>query len=369
MNLMVQAEDFQAAVIKDIKENDKLKKLTNMNEHSRWFMIVCAVSRVAVYYINALVILVYDSIFAHSSDRYHLSRHLKEEGLEYKEAQKAIVNVRVGSSELPAEMFPIEQGYIVKTKSGRSFELIESGSISPETIIDDKGYYTVLLQARAVETGEEYNVPADTIVEWETSPEGIDIVYNPEEAENGSNDESEESALERLSVAKQVIKRGSLDWFKSETETFDSIRKAIPIPRYAGLGTVGIICCGYSGQVSDEVLTAVEDKFNLTDEDPAEAYRVVALRPEEFIQDFEVTVWYDSEGDEPTDEILAEICDAFVDDLDIGEKIIPRSLESRYINAGMKDCAVTLPSSIIDPAINDIIVRGTVTFTKVAFDA
>lgn len=366
---LIQPEEFQAEVIKDIKAHDRLKKLTNMNEHSRWFMIVCAVSRVACDFINTKLLYVYDSIFPFSSDRYNLSRHAGTEGIELKDAEKAFTTVRIGSSALPTEELPIEQGHIVTTESGKAFELVETGKVTPETPVDTKGYYTTVLQVRALETGSSYNVPAESITKFETAPYGIDIVYNPEQVSGGSDDESNESVLERLSLAKQAVKRGSISWFKSETEKLETIQRAVVIPRYAGLGTVGIICIGFSGDVSDETLQEVESLFNLTDEDPAEAYRVVALRPEKFIQDFTITVWYDPDLDTPSDETLQDVLQAYIDELEIGETIIPRAIEARYMNAGMLDCAVTLPSEVISVAENNIVVCGSVSFVKEPFNA
>ncbi len=372
MNFNVSFDEVQAKIIQEIVGDDKLKSLkipkdlTNLNPPSKWLRIVNAVARVVVHFISDILGNIYDSIFPQTSDRYALARHLAEEGLSLKSATKAEGPVWIGSSTKPTKRIDIPQGALPRTAgdNGLVFELIEGGYIDQDTPQDANGNYTIALIMRALDTGAAYNVPAHSVTELESSIDGIDVIDNPSQIGGGADDESIESARQRMLDAKKVLSRGTMSWFKSETESIEGVHQAIIVPRYAGRGTVGILVVGEGGPAPESVLDAVSDYFNTDEQDPAGAYHVVVDRPVNFAQDYTIKVWYSSITGPPSDDDLNAVLADYLGGLSPGQDQVLSVIESRLIAFGMKDARVISPSSNVVVPGSMISVPGTVSWIK-----
>ncbi|TAL31596.1 MAG: hypothetical protein EPN93_17525 [Spirochaetes bacterium] len=373
MNFNVSYDAVRAKILQEIIGDEKLKSLraskddlTNLNPPSKWLRIVNAVARAIAHFIADILANIYDSIFPQTSDKYALARHLAEEGLFLKSATKAEGSIRIGSSTLPTRRVDIPQGVLPKTPGDKSlvFETLESGYIDQNTPADMNGKYTVALTMRALATGPAYNVNANTVTDLETSIDGIDVIYNPDYIGGGADEESVESARQRLIDAKKVLSRGTMSWFKSEAEKISGVHQAIVVPRHQGRGTVGILVVGEGGPAPDAVLQAVRDRFNTDEEDPAGAYNVIVGRPENFIQDYTIKVWYSSQYGVPTDVDLNTVLADYLLDLSPGQDQVLAIIESRLIAFGMKDAKVLSPAANIVVPGSMISVLGTITWVK-----
>ncbi len=370
MKITITPEEIQGEILKDIHENDKLKKLTNLNPHSVWMLMVNAVGRVFSFFANRIISYVFDAIFPLTCDRYTLARHLAEEGLEFKNSEKSRVYLRIGCLSKPDMRYDIPQGTVVKTtgENGRAFEIITGGYVDQTTEQDYKGLYTIEVKAEAVLEGSIYNVAAETVTEFESSLDGIDVVFNPEESFGGADEETDEDARKRLIDAKQVKSRGIKTWFKVETEKLEGVRQAIVLPRYGGRGTVGILALGFGGHVSDETLQAIESRFNTDEEDPAGAFHVIAGRPKEFIQNYEVTVWYKKNTSPPFDTELNEVLINYIQNLAMGETQVLTVIAARLLGLGLMDVHISVPSGNVIVPWDALSKPGTVIWNKAEYD-
>lgn len=368
MNFSISQDEVKGAILKKISEDDKLKKLTNLNEGSRWMLIINACVWAIVYFIQKVMSAIYDAIFIDSSDRYALIRKMKDEGGTIKGEEYASGIVRIGSSTLPTERRDIAQGSFVRTESGYSYEVVSGGYIDGSTSADSRGKYTVSLEVKAALPGEKYNVQADAINQLETSIDGINVVYNPADITGGQDIESTESIRSRLKDAKKDPGRGTMSWFKSQAETFSGVSRAIVIPRYSGRGTVGILILGPGGVVEDSLLVQLSNYFNSEDLDPAGAYYVIPVRAQYFYQDYTIKVWYDPAVGAPSDSELNAAMSTYYSILSPGQKQVLSVAKSYILQAGMKDVDIISPTENVAVPDYKLSALGNITWQKEAWN-
>lgn len=368
MNFSISQDEVRGLILKKIKEDDKLKKLRNLNSGSRWMLVINACVWAIVYFIQRIMSTIYDSIFIESSDRYTLIRKMRDEGLSIKGEEYASGIVRIGSATAPTGRIDIPQGAYVKTESGYSYEIITGGYIDNLTAPDTRGKYTIPLEIKSALPGEKYNVPIDVVSQLETSIDGINVIYNPSAIEGGQDIESTESIRNRLKDAKKDPGRGTMTWFKSEAEKFTGVSRAVVIPRYSGRGTVGLLIIGPGGVVEDSLLTSLSEYFNNDDLDPAGAYYVVPVRPQYFYQTYTIKVFYDPAKGTPTDEELDAVMSAYFSSLAPGEKHILSVIGASLLQSGMKDVEIISPVENVEVTDYKLSALGDITWQKEAWN-
>jgi len=368
MNFNIDQNEVRAIILAKIKEDDKLRKLTNLNAGSKWMLIINACVWAIVYYVQRVMSSIYDAIFIDSSDRYSLIRKMNDEGMSIKGEEYAAGVVRIGSSTAPLARIDIPQGSYVKTESGYSYELLEGGYIDGSTIVDSRGFYTIPLKIKAAMAGLKYNVQSDAINQLETSIDGIDIIYNPNSIAGGQDVEDTESIRNRLIDAKKDPGRGTMTWFKSHAESFPGVSKAIVVPRYAGRGTIGLIIIGAGGIVENSLLQNLSEFFNNDETDPAGAYYVVPFSAQYFSQDYTIKIWYDPAKGIPTDINLNRAVEHYLSSLAPGQKQVLSVIESYVLQTGVKDVKVISPNENIDVPDYRLSIPGNITWLKEAWN-
>ena len=368
MNFNISQDEVRGAILAKIKEDDKLKKLTNLNAGSRWMLIINACVWAIVYFIQRVMSAIYDAIFIDSSDRYSLIRKMHDEGMGIKGEEFAAGIVRIGSSTAPLARVDIPQGSFVKTESGYSYEIIKGGYIDASTIADLRGSYTIPLEAKAAMPGTKYNVQADVINQLETSINEIDIVYNPLAITGGQDVEDTESIRNRLIDAKKDPGRGTMTWFKYRAESFPGVSRAIVIPRYAGRGTIGLSIVGTGGVVETSLLQNLEEYFNNDENDPAGAYYVIPLEAQYFSHNYTIKVWYDPAKGIPADVDLNAAIATYFSTLAPGSKQVLSVLESYILQTGIKDVKVISPTENVEVPDFKMSTLGNITWIKEAWN-
>ncbi|MCL2154033.1 MAG: baseplate J/gp47 family protein [Leptospirales bacterium] len=364
MNFNIDQNEVRGVILAKIKEDDKLKKLTNLNAGSKWMLIINASVWAIVYFIQRVMSSIYDAIFIDSSDRYSLIRKMNDEGMSIKGEEYAAGIVRIGSSTLPLTRIDIPQGAFVKTESGYSYEILEGGYIDGSTIIDSKGSYTIPLKIKAAMSGLKYNVQSDAINQLETSIDEIDVIYNPNPITGGQDIEDTESIRNRLIDAKKDPGRGTMTWFKSHAESFQGVSKAIVIPRYAGRGTVGLLITGVGGIVENSLLQDLSEYFNNDENDPAGAYYVIPVAAQYFVCDYIIKIWYDSAQGIPADADLRNAVERYFATLSPGQKQVLSVIESYILQTGVKDVKIISPDANVDVSDYKFSMLGNTTWHK-----
>ncbi len=310
-----------------------------------------------------------DNIFPQSADEQALLDHLEDRGLSWNQATKATVTVRIGSKTLPDGVKPIPQLSIVSTEGtteteALKFVLLEAAQIDPSTPPDGEGYYTVEVPTQSFEGGAKYNVPAETINQVVTPIEGIDVVYNELDAENGTDKESIASVRQRVKTGSNITDRGTILWFKSKAEDFDGVALAVVFPRYIGNGSVGIIIVAPGGVPPPELITEIQDYFNDEENNSAGAWHAIVEPAQIFVQDFEITIKYFQGNSQPVEADLLAAMDDYFYTLRMGGEIVLTQCGNYLLTVeNTYDYVFTLPTGNVPVPGNKIPVRGTVVFT------
>ena len=125
--------------------------------------------------------------------------------------------------------------------------------------IGDTG--TVNLQVTATEAGTKGNVPAASITMMMTPIKGITSITNPAPITGGTEQESDDNLrgrIDELDAASEASFVGSDGDYKRWAEEVPGVGTALPMPEWAGPGTVKVVIIDSNGQPANEsIITAV----------------------------------------------------------------------------------------------------------------
>lgn len=185
-----------------------------------------------------------------------LDLHGKQIGVGRKEANRASGTVTIEG----IAGTRIAQGFIVctpATDAGSSIEFVmEEEIILP---VDGKAVADII----AVQSGKESCVKADTITLMSKPIEGITKLYNEHEITGGTDEENDESYLERImekydSEGASYI--GNDSDYKRWAKEVNGIGDCIVVPTWNGPGTVKLVLVDSNGRPANEKL--VEAVYN-----------------------------------------------------------------------------------------------------------
>ena len=362
MDFEIQEEQIKAEVIKSVRANAKLSHIS-LRETSVFMIIVSAFVRAILVVVNPVLKSVYESIFIQTANKYNLQRRLNQESLPgFKPPARAETLVKIGSGTRPTQEINIPQGAIVKTTGDNpiEFSLLEAGVLNASTQTDAGDEYTIRLKAQSILEGPEYNILVDSLVELDEDIEGIDIVTNPGPAIGGREEETIQSARERLLTKKtgQVI--GLIDWFKSQAESIDGVLRAKLVRKYENEeGKIGILIVSPGGPASEKIIQKVQTHFDHESRNPAGAWHVVVAAPKTVKRGFTIAVFYDRyNSSEPSQEDVKKVIRNYMSSLDIGSDIVLSALSAALISdLSIKDVSITEPTGNVTVEANQLAVE------------
>ena len=120
----------------------------------------------------------------------------------------------------------------------------------------EAGQTYVDVPAEAVEVGEKYNVPANSILIFETPVMGIEHVTNPEPFTGGADPESDDEYRARIPLYLESLKRATKTALESACLSVEGVT-SVTVEDGETPGTVVITVAGPSGAVDQTVLDAV----------------------------------------------------------------------------------------------------------------
>lgn len=141
----------------------------------------------------------------------------------------------------------VPEGSLFATNDGKNFLTIESKKI------EDSG--TVDIKAQSIETGENYNVDANTITKIPVSIYGVSAVNNKNSAYDGFDEEDDETLLKRLlfKVRMPATSGNNYHYMTLATEVA-GVGEVSVIDLWNGNGTVKVIITDANNNIASEDL-------------------------------------------------------------------------------------------------------------------
>ncbi len=198
-------------------------------------------------------------MFVPTAQGEYLDLHAMERGLSRREASKAVGSVIFKVTEPAIKEIIIPKGTVVATneETPLRFETVESVSIPT-------GALSAHAQIEALSEGRAFNVKTGKITVMVTPVAGVETVTNPDECTSGTDKESDESLRERIIESFKFASNGTnCVYYKNVALQVDGVAGAGVVPRGRGAGTVDVYISGEGSEVSDETLTAVQEKLSL----------------------------------------------------------------------------------------------------------
>ncbi len=187
-----------------------------------------------------------------------LDYHGQQRGVERRQASKAVGEVIFSRLVVTVKDTIIPAGTVVATQ-GETPVYFET----TEEAIIPKATYTAHAQVRATKAGVEGNVPAGKIAVIVTPVSGVQTVTNPDPCVSGANREGDESLRARIKESFIAPSNGTnCSYYKTVAQEVPSVASAGVVPRGRGAGTVDVYVSADGKQVSDEVLSQVQEKLS-----------------------------------------------------------------------------------------------------------
>lgn len=196
-------------------------------------------------------------MFASTALGENLDYHAQTRGLKRRESSYATGSVAF-CIELPVSGdVPVPKGTVVATTDIEPlrFETTEDGVIPA-------GETMVSVPVKSLGKGRKYNVKAGKITVMVTPPSSVHSVINTEPCVSGADTESDESLRERIIESYAFASNGTnCAYYKTMATETEGVAGAGVVPRGRGAGTVDVYISAQGAQVSDEVLSAVQEKL------------------------------------------------------------------------------------------------------------
>lgn len=323
----------------DVKSTGLFNKHNFKNPLSKISTIIRAIGNAIYFFIDLKILSVYKAIHPHTALEEDLHEWLSRYGLSWKEAIRARHTLRIGSENLPAANVPIPQGLIVSIPGDENstvqFQTLASAILSTSTPVDSRGFYTVEVPIECLVAGEIGNVVADSILNIDSPPDGIDLCYNPNNIPllAGSERESVNDVRNRIAIFENAKdSMFTANWYISESLKYEFVKRCIFVSSKT-LGLPGIVKLFLIGSgntpISPENLQLVMDDFNGEEKNPGGSANVIASNANIQSIDRDIQVFFvDSESILP-DLQLYEIIEQYFASLGEGDDFIESDL--RYL--------------------------------------
>jgi len=341
MKIETTKQEVLNQIILDLKEAPAVFKNFTFSPLSRIYSLIRAFAFAIYVFIDTRLVTLLKSIHPHTAEEDDLHEWLRRYGLSWKQASRAIHNVRIGSDTLPEITdIAIPQGLIVSTggpeESRVRFRTLKASKLLTTTPEDGNGYYTVLLQVEALVPGIIGNVALDAISVLENPPEGINYVNNYENNATvpGTERESIASVRNRIALAEiaQVQSMWTENWYLSQTLGFEFVdRVAFRSAKTLGLeGEIKLLCRGQTGYLTTEQKEELIDHFDADERNPGGVAHVLIDDLDAVVIERTVQVIFADVSFIPTDAELLSMAEAYLYALADGQNWVDAEFRSPF---------------------------------------
>ncbi len=212
----------------------------------------------------------------------HLDLHAQLRGISRKDGKKAVGRLRF-KIDVPLEAaVTIAAGTVCTTQGLVRFVTTQEAEIPAGSLYAD-------VPAEAEEAGEAGNVGPESVIWMTRAPNGVSGVTNPVAFSGGSSRESDESLRERVLDSFIRLPNGAnAAFYELRAMSHTGVQAVRVIPRYRGIGTVGVVVATADGVPSDELLKEIQDDLDAVREIAVE---VTVMRPQTVRVDVSAQLW------------------------------------------------------------------------------
>ena len=211
-----------------------------------------------------------------------LDKHAQLRGIARRQAAKATGTVRFYVSEPQATDTEIPEGTVCMTAAGVRFLTARAAEVAA-----GKTFADVPVIADAA--GAAGSVGANTIVFMAQPPVRIAACSNLEPLANGLDEEGDEDLRARVLATYQRLANGANNaFYRQAAMSFGEVAAVTVLPKYDGVGTVGVVPAAQGGMPSEELIAEMQAYFDRVREI---ACKVQVIPPVEHKVDLELKLW------------------------------------------------------------------------------
>ncbi len=194
----------------------------------------------------------YRQAFPQTAEGESLDLHGQMRGLRRREGLCARGTLRFFLDYPVMEAVPIPAGTVCTDAGLVRFVTLEEAVIpAGETYAD--------APARAEQPGAAGNAPAGAVTLMTRAPAAVAGVTNPEPLTGGADPEGDEPYRARILDSYRRLPNGAnAAWYEARTLEVEGVAAVSVLPRWQGIGTVGVVVSGVQGMPEPALLAAVE---------------------------------------------------------------------------------------------------------------
>lgn len=300
---------------------------------------------------------VLDQCFPQTAQGVYLDGHAQMRGITRRAATKAVGTLRFSVVTPSAVELSISAGTACMT----------AGEVRFQTTADavlPAGELSVDVPAEAVDSGEEGNVPAGSVVVLTACPVGITGCTNPAAFSGGSDSENDESLRSRVLESYLRLPNGAnAAWYEQSAMSHEGVAAAQAVGRARGVGTVDVYIATEAGLPDAELLEEVRSDLQ---EKREIAVNVEVLSPEAESVDVTVEIAVEENSSFEAVKPLAEqaVTGLFTGQL-LGKPVLLAELGRRiYAVEGVGNYHISSPAADVTGGEGKLPVLGTLTITE-----
>lgn len=212
----------------------------------------------------------------------YLDYHAQLRGVTRQAGKKAAGTLRFRIDAALLEDLPVPEGTVCTTAGLVRFVTTQSGVITAGNLYAD-------VAAEAEQAGAAGNVSPGSVVCMTKAPTGVAGVTNPAAFTGGGEDEDDEALRARVLDSFIRLPNGAnAAFYELRALSHPGAGAATVIPRYAGIGTVGVVVATRSGEPDAALIAEIQADLDAVREI---AVDVTVMAPEEKTLDVDVTIW------------------------------------------------------------------------------
>lgn len=220
--------------------------------------------------------------FPQTAEGEDLDKHAQLRGVARREALRAAGTVRFYVDQAREGDVEIPAGTVCMTAEGVRFTTDRAGRVPAGELYGE-------VPVTAAEAGAAGNADRGAIVYMALPPAGIAACANPSALSGGRDREGDRELRERVLDTFRRLANGANNAFYSQTAmSFDEVAAVTVLPRSRGVGTVDIVPAARRGVPSQELLDALQARFEQMREIACD---VKVVPPAAERVDVSVTLW------------------------------------------------------------------------------